>query len=304
MAIDMQAALDAGGRIVQWQHELWSSPHVARPGAADGVSLLAGLQLDPPLPAAGPRNLPLPAGAAQRNAIALYAFPNQRVVSHLVPGTVLRTSSLRSLGAHANVFAIESFIDELAHAAGQDPVAFRLAHLDDPRAQAVVEAAARMAGWPRASAEEGVGSGIAYARYKNSGSYVAVVVEVAVGEQVRVRRAWAAVDVGMVVNPDGVAAQIEGGIVQAVSWTLKESVAHDGEHVLARNWNDYPILGFDETPEVEVQVIDRPDQPWVGAGEGAQGPTSAAIANAVFAALGARVRDLPITRERVVSALV
>jgi CO/xanthine dehydrogenase Mo-binding subunit len=283
---------------------LWSLPHVSRPGAPDGVSLIAATQLDRGLPPAGPRNLPLPSGAAQRNAIALYAFPNQRVIGHVVPDGVLRTSSLRSLGAHANVFAIESFMDELAHAAGEDPVAFRLAHLDDARARAVVEAAAAMAGWPRGGQGEGIGSGIAYARYKNSGSYVAVVVEVEAGEQVRVLRAWAAVDVGEVVNPDGVAAQIEGGIVQAASWTLKESVAHDGEQVLARNWNDYPILGFDETPEVEVRVLHRPDEPWVGAGEGAQGPTSAAIANAVYAALGARVRDLPITRDRVAAALV
>jgi CO/xanthine dehydrogenase Mo-binding subunit len=303
MAIDAAAALDAGGRVVDWTLEVWSHPHAARPGAADGISLLAGIQMDRGLPVAVPRDIPLPAGASQRNAIALYDFPNHRVTSHLVPGGVLRTSSLRSLGAHGNVFAIESFMDELAHAAGADPVAFRLAHLADARAAAVVEAAAALAGWPRAAAE-GRGCGIAFARYKNLGSYVAVVVEVEAGEHVRVLRAWAAADVGRVINPDGVAAQIEGGIVQAVSWTLKESVPHDGEQVLARNWNDYPILGFDETPDVEVRVLDRPELPSVGAGEGAQGPVSAAIANAVFAALGARVRDLPVTRERIVAALV
>jgi CO/xanthine dehydrogenase Mo-binding subunit len=303
MAIDVAAALDADGRVVDWTLELWSHPHAARPGAADGISLLAGIQLDRGLPVAAPKNIPLPSGASQRNAIALYDFPAHRVTSHLVPGGILRTSSLRSLGAHGNVFAIESFMDELAHAAGADPVAFRLAHLADPRARAVVEAVAAMSGWPRA-VNDGHGCGIAFARYKNLGSYVAVVVEVEAGEHVRVLRAWAAVEVGRVINPDGVAAQIEGGIVQAVSWTLKESVPHDGEQVLARNWNDYPILGFDETPEVEVRVLDRPDLPSLGAGEGAQGPVSAAIANAVFAALGARVRDLPITRERVVAALV
>ncbi len=304
MAIDVRAALDDAGRIVDWRLELWSHPHAARPGAPDGISLLARLQLGRGLPEATPRNIPLPAAAPQRNAIALYDFPGHHVLAHLVGGAVLRTSSLRSLGAHGNVFAIESFMDELAHAAGADPVAFRLAHLADPRARGVIEAAARSAGWPRAEAGEGIGSGIAFARYKNTGSYVAVVVEVEAGEHLRVRRAWAAVDVGEVVNPDGVAAQIEGGIVQAVSWTLKESVPHDGEQVLARNWSEYPILGFDETPEVAVSIVERPGDPWVGAGEGAQGPVSAAIANAVFAALGARVRDLPITRERIVAALV
>ena len=304
MAVDTQAALDAEGRIVDWQLELWSLPHVARPGAPDGITMVAGAQLDRGLPIAGPRNMALPSGAAQRNAIAIYDFPNQKVICHVVGDGVLRTSSLRALGGHANIFAIESFMDELAHAAGADPVAFRLAHMSDPRARAVIEAAAEMSGWPHAPGDDGRGFGIGFAKYKNLGSYVAVVVEVEAGETVRVLRAWAAVEVGLVVNPDGVAAQIEGGIVQSISWTLKESVQHDGEQVLVKNWNDYPILGFDETPEIEVRVLDRPDLPPVGAGEGAQGPVSAAIANAVFAALGARVRDLPITPDRIVTALV
>jgi CO/xanthine dehydrogenase Mo-binding subunit len=303
MLVRLHAGLDDRGRIVAWRHDLWSHGHTARPGAPDGVSLMAGIEVERGLPVAAPRDPPLPSGGAHRNAIPIYDFPNLRVEKHHVPDPVLRVSSLRSLGAHGNVFGIESFMDELAHATLADPVEFRLRHLVDLRAKAVIEAAAAMAGWPSRPAGEGRGYGLGFARYKNTGAYVAVIADVEAGEEIRLRRAWAAVDVGLVVNPDGVAAQIEGGIVQAASWSLKESVAFDGETVLTRNWSDYPILGFGETPEVTVRVLDGGSHPWVGAGEGAQGPTAAAIANAVFAALGARVRDLPITRDRVVAAL-
>jgi CO/xanthine dehydrogenase Mo-binding subunit len=217
----------------------------------------------------------------------------------------MRVSALRSLGAHANVFAIESFMDELALHAKQDPVDFRLAHLKDGRARAVIEEVARMAHWrSRPAGDETHGRGLGFARYKNLGSYVAVIVEVSVSETVTVKRAWAAVDVGQVINPDGVINQIEGGIVQATSWTLKEAVQFDAQQVTSRVWSDYPILTFPEAPEVEVSVIDRPDMPPLGAGEGAQGPAAAAIANAIYDALGVRLRDMPFTRERLIAAMV
>jgi CO/xanthine dehydrogenase Mo-binding subunit len=304
MLVKTRAALDAGGNIVDWQSDVWSYPHSTRPGAKDGVNLIAAWHLAQPFAAATPVDPALPAGGSHRNAIPLYDFPNQRVTSHLVRRSPLRASALRSLGAHANVFAIESFMDELAAAAGADPVEFRLRYLKDPRARAVIEAVARKSGWqPGAQGDGTRGRGIGFARYKNLGCYVAVVAEVDVEAEVRVIRAWAAVDVGLAVNPDGVINQIEGGIIQAASMTLKEQVVFDRERVTSRSWDEYPILKFGEAPQVEVVLLNQPDQPPLGTGEGATGPTAAAIANAVAGALGARVRDLPLTRERVIAAL-
>ena len=303
MVVKTGAALDADGNIVDWQLDLWSYPHSTRPEGKDGVNLIAAWHLAEPKPAATPANPPLPAGGSHRNAIPLYDFPNQRVTSHLVMQSPLRVSALRALGAHANVFAIESFMDELALAAGADAVEFRLRHLKDPRARAVVEMVAQKSGWKSGAAGDGRGRGIGFARYKNLGCYVAVVAEVDVEAEPRVTRAWAAVDVGLVVNPDGVINQIEGGIIQSASMTLKEQVTFDRERVTSRTWDDYPVLKFSEAPQVEVTLINRPDLPPVGAGEGATGPTAAAIANAIAVVLGARVRDMPITRERVIAAL-
>ncbi|HYH43709.1 MAG TPA: molybdopterin cofactor-binding domain-containing protein [Burkholderiales bacterium] len=305
MVVRMEASLDDAGGVASWSHELWSHGHSTRPGGKTGVNLLAAWHLEKPATPSRPGNPPLPGGGSHRNAIPLYDFPRQRVTNHLARKAPLRASALRSLGAHANVFAIESFLDELALAAHADPVEFRLRHLKDPRARAVIEKCAAMAGW-RAN-EEGDGErgrGIGFSRYKNLGCYIAVIVEVEVAETVRVRRAWSAVDVGQVINSDGVINQIEGGIVQTISWTLKERVTYDSHAVTTRNWDDYPILTFAEVPELEVALIDRPELPPLGAGEGTQGPTAAAIGNAIYNAMKVRLRDMPFTRERLISALV
>ncbi|MBY0270740.1 MAG: molybdopterin-dependent oxidoreductase [Burkholderiales bacterium] len=304
MVVRMSAALDAKGNIVNWSHELWSHAHSTRPGGRGGVNLTAAWHLEKPLPAAKPGNPPLPGGGSHRNAVPLYDFPNQKITNHLIRESPLRTSAMRALGGHANAFAIECFIDELAEAAGADPVEFRLRHLKDARARAVIEKAAQMAGWKAHEKGDGErGRGIAFARYKNLAAYFAVVAEVQVAEEVRVTRMWAAVDVGQAINPDGVINQIEGGIIQTVSWTLKERIDFDRQGVITRNWTDYPILTFAEAPQVEVALINRPESPPVGAGEGTQGPVSAAIANAIHNALGVRMRDMPFTRDRVVAAL-
>jgi nicotinate dehydrogenase subunit B len=211
---------------------------------------------------------------------------------------------MRALGATANVFAIESFMDELAAAAGADPVEFRLRHLKDPRARAVIEMVAAKAGWKKGEKGDGSrGRGVGFARYKNGACYVAVIVEVEIGNEIGVKRAWAAIDAGLVINPDGLINQTEGGLIQTVSWALKEAVQFDRERVLTQTWVDYPILTFEEIPQVEVTIINRPELPPLGAGEGTQGPTASAIANAVFNAIGARLRDMPFTRDKVISAL-
>ncbi len=304
MVMRLNASLDDQGNIVNWGHELWSHAHSTRPGSKGGVNLLAAWHLEKALPAAKPGNPPLPGGGSHRNAIPLYDFPNQKVTNHLIRRSPLRTSALRALGGFANAYAIECFMDELAEAAGADPVEYRLRHLKDARAKAVIEKAAQMAQWKTREKGDGErGRGIGFARYKNLAAYIAVIAEVKVEEEVRVTKLWGTVDVGQAINPDGVLNQIEGGMIQSASMALKERVDFDKSAVTTRTWDEYPILRFTEVPEIEVALINRPEAPPVGAGEGTQGPVAAAIGNAIHNALGARLRDMPFTRERIVAAL-
>jgi nicotinate dehydrogenase subunit B len=306
MAINLRASLDADGNVIDWRSELWSHTHSMRPGDPQGSNLLAGWHLKEPVLPGPARNIPQPSGGGDRNAVPFYNFPQQRVVNHMLTDMPLRVSALRTLGAYANVFALESFMDELAAAAGADPVEFRLRHLTDPRAKAVIEAVAARAGWRAKEAGDGRrGRGIAFAKYKNLAVYVAVIADVEVDRAtgvVKVPRVHAVADAGLIVNPDGIANQIEGGIIQSTSWTLREAIAFDRTRVLTRSWADYPILRMTEVPAVDVSLINRPEERPLGVGEGAQGPTVAAIANAIANASGRRLRDLPFTPERVKAA--
>ena len=232
---------------------------------------------------------------------AAYEVGPRRVVGHRKTDPPLRTSAMRALGAHLNVFAIESFMDELAGSAEVDPVAFRLDHLTDPRARHVVAEAARLSGWDEYLPDD-TGRGLAYARYKDRGAHCAVVADVEVTSEVVVKRLLVVADVGRVVNPDGARNQLEGGATQATSWTLVEQMTFDSRRLLGADWEAYPILRFSRTPEVSVHLVDS-DAPSTGAGEAAQGPASAAIANAVHRALGVRVRDLPLTPDAIVRAI-
>jgi len=308
MVMKLAGGIDAQGNVVTWSHELWSHSHSTRPGSSAGVNLLAARHLATPRPLAPSADVPQPTGGSDRNAIPLYDFPNVKVIKHYIAEAPIRTSALRTLGGYANVFALESFVDELADAAGADPVEFRLRHLKDPRARAVIEAAAQRAGWRANAKGDGVrGRGFAFARYKNLACYCATAADVEVDRKtgvVRVARVVAAVDAGQIVNPDGVINQIEGGIIQSASWTLKESVRFDRTRVTTRSWADYPILRFAEVPEVEVVLLDQPSERFLGVGEGAQGPTAAAVANALANATGRRLRALPFTPERVKRALI
>jgi CO/xanthine dehydrogenase Mo-binding subunit len=307
MAMKLTGGLDAQGSVVAWSHDVWSHPHSTRPGASPGVNLLAGRHLARPLDPGVPADVPQPAGGAARNAVPLYDFGNVKITSHYITAAPMRTSALRTLGGYANVFALESFVDELAAAAGADPVEFRLRHTKDARIRAVIEAAAQRAGWrPNARASGGAGRGFAFSRYKNLGCYVATVADVDVDRKtgrVRVGKVVAAVDAGQIVNPDGVVNQIEGGIIQSASWTLKEAVRFDRTRVLTRSWTEYPILRFDEVPEVTVVLLDRPSERFLGVGEGSQGPAAAAIGNAIAHATGKRLRALPFTPDRVKQVL-
>jgi CO/xanthine dehydrogenase Mo-binding subunit len=297
MLTRVEAGLDADGNVLDWRYELWSTSHGVRPGGDPG-NLLAGGELAAPFPMPTPRDAPGPNYAAGRNAIPGYAFPGQSVNVHFVTALPVRTSSHRSLGAFANVFSIESFMDEIAHAVGADPLNYRLDQLNDKRGWAVLMAAAERFGWSAWKKAPGRGRGIGYARYKGLATWCAICLEVEVdpaGGRARAVRAVLAADAGEVVSPDGLKNQLEGGLIQGLSWASKEQVRFEGDRVASRDWASYPILTFAEVPEVEVELIDRPGEPFLGAGEAAQGPAAAAFANAVFDATGVRVRDLPIT---------
>jgi CO/xanthine dehydrogenase Mo-binding subunit len=303
MTADVAATLDAAGRLSSWRYDVYSQGHTARPGYAGVPGLLAATHLAEPARYPAPADPPAAAGyGSTRNALPGYDLPRRRVAGHRLRQAAIRSSALRSLGAFLNVFAIESFLDEAALAAGRDPLEFRLDHLGDERGRRVLATAAAAAGWGRPR-PDGVGLGLGYARYKGRGAYCAVVAEVEAETEIRVPRLTVAVDVGEVVNPDGVRNQIEGGAVQATSWTLLERVRFDRYRITSTDWESYPILPFSRVPAVDVTIVEGGGAEPVGAGEAAAGPTAAAIANAVHAAIGVRVRDLPLTAAAVVAAI-
>ncbi|MCB0113613.1 MAG: xanthine dehydrogenase family protein molybdopterin-binding subunit [Caldilineaceae bacterium] len=298
MSLELSASLDRDGTVIDWNHDVWSYTHSGRPRPrADGSSLLAAQHLADPMPAPPTRPGQGRHTGSHRNADPLYDFARRRIVKHFVPDSPLRTSSLRSLGAFTNVFAIESFMDELAVAAGVDPLDFRLRHLSDPRGRTVLEVAAEAASWSVRTGGDGIGKGIAFAQYKNEKAYAAVVADVFVDEEdgaIRVDKLTIAADAGLIINPDGLRNQLEGGAVQAVSWALKEAVRFGPEGFASFDWEHYPSLHIHEAPRIHIELIDRRNEPPLGAGEATTGPTPAAIANAVYAAVGQRLRRLPL----------
>ena len=305
MLVRLHVDLDEQGRPADWTSEVWSATHVQRPGNGTGYLLASEAMANPP-PDVTPFDPPeARGGGGTRNTVPIYDVPAHRVLHHLVLRPPVRTSALRGLGALPNVFAIESMIDDLAHRAGQDPLAYRLSILSEKRARRTTELVAERANWrARGPAGTGTGLGLAVARYKNRAAYAAVVAAVTVQETVRVDRIWCVADAGLVVNPDGACNQLEGGIVQAVSWTLKEQVKLDEHGIASRDWESYPILRFSEVPEMEVEFVDPAGNPPLGVGECTVGPTAAAIGNAVAHALGVRIHDMPLSRDRIMAALL
>jgi nicotinate dehydrogenase subunit B len=303
MIVKVRALLDENGKPTDWTQEIWSPTHNKRPGA--GGNLLGALALPDPPPEPPPNDVPeANGGGATRNGDPLYNIPTKRMLHHLVTEAPVRTSALRGLGATSNVFALECCIDELAEHAGQDPVQYRLSITTDTRARAVIEKVAAMAKWtPGAAGGTGRGRGIGFARYKNRAAYSAVVVELSVDETITLHHVWCATDAGLVINPDGVINQLEGGIIQGASWVLKEQVRFDNG-VASFDWETYPVLKFSEVPEIDIELINTKDEVPLGAGEVTGGPTAAAIGNAVSHALGARIREMPLTRERIMAALL
>jgi nicotinate dehydrogenase subunit B len=299
--LDVRGGLDAQGNIAAWDVEMWVPAGV--PGARPLLSIdAAGMAQDHGQGA----------GLMTQNADPPYAAANVRVVAHNLKETPLRPSNLRAPGKIANAFAAEAFTDELAAAAGVDPVAFRLRNLTDPRAIAVINKAAEMFGWQTRTSgvrAAGVktGNGFSYVRYKQSENYVAMAMEVAVdmaSGQVQVKRVACAHDCGLIVNPDALRNQVEGLIVQTLSRTLHEEVKFDRSRVTSVDWATYPILRFPEAPAIEVALLDHPELPLYGAGEAAATPVAGALANAIFDATGVRIRRAPFTAARVKAALI
>jgi nicotinate dehydrogenase subunit B len=303
MVAEVAVGVDAVGDLVSWEQHAWSNGHDSRPGFFGHPGLLGAWHAaDAATPAASD---PPPAigGGTSRNAVPPYGVAGLDVQAHRLLVAPLRTSALRGLGATVNVFAIESAMDELAERAGADPLEYRLRHLTDERARGVLRAAAEQSGWSGRPAVDAVGWGLAYARYKDVCGYCAVVARVEAVSEVRVTDLWVAVDAGQVINPDGLVNQVEGGAIQAASWTLLEEVAFDARTVTSRDWESYPILRFRDVPRVHVTLLPRPDDPPLGVGEVTGGPVAAALANALADAIGVRVRRLPLTPERIAAVI-
>jgi len=306
MVTKLKASLDGNGKIADWNFDVWTNTHSMRPGGAG--SMLAAQHMAEPFAVPEPQPIPLPAGGGDRNAIPIYKFPNAKVVHRFIPEMPVRVSAMRALGAYHNIFSIESFMTELAELAGIDPVEFRLNHLEDKRGREVIEKAAKEFGWQKGQkAPPDRGYGFAFARYKSLAAYCAIASEVEINRETgrpRLVRAVAAVDSGQVVNPDGLINQVEGAILQSMSWTFYEAVTFDDTRITSIDWQTYPILRFDAVPDkIDVHIINRPGLPFLGSGETGQGPAAASVANAVANATGKRLRDLPLTRKKIKDAI-
>jgi nicotinate dehydrogenase subunit B len=302
MVMRAQASVTRDGQIVDWEYETWSPSHSARPFAAAAGNLLAGAEL-------GMRKNYAVVGA-DYNMEPSYVLPRSKVTLHLVQQPQLRVSPLRGLGSVQNLFAIESLMDELAFSVDQDPIEFRLRHLKDERSKAVLRAVARLSNWKATKPREGktlYGEGVGFIHYNNHGAYVAAVVDVLIDKEsgaVSVERVSVAHDCGLVVNPDGLRNQIEGNTIQAISRALLERVSFEPGGVTSLDWSGYPILRFSQVPkEIAIELVDRPDQPALGAGEQTTCAVLPAVANAIFNASGARLREIPFSAERVLAAM-
>jgi hypothetical protein len=310
MVVRVEAGLGADGLLCDWTQTVWGQGHGTRPGRGATPALLGAWQTNTPSPVTLAVNAAMAVGGgSERNAQPPYNVPSVKVVNHRVLNMPFRVSAMRALGAPVNVLAAESVMDELAHLQSQDPLAFRLAHLSGPahaRAAAVLQKAAHMASWTHArpeNAPEGWGRGLAYARYKNTGAFCAVVVELVVADKVKLHKVWIAADVGHVVDPDGTINQLEGGALQAASWALCEAAQLSPQGIASNDWIRYPILKFSDMPEVSVALMPGADHASLGSGECSSGPTCAAIANAIFDAIGVRVRSMPFTPDNLMRAI-
>jgi nicotinate dehydrogenase subunit B len=316
--VDLRAGLDEAGKVLAWESEFF----VPKDGVAPVPLLAAMLAGLPPVPAAeeflgnnetGATVNALVLNANTRNTAIPYSIPNVKTLSHLLDDTPFRSSWLRAPGRMQNTFANECFMDELAATAGVDPLEFRLKYLSDARGVELMRRLAAIANWqqrpsPRNNTNGDIvtGRGICYIKYELMRTYVGAVAEVEVNRktgEIAIQRFYVAHDCGQIINPDGLMNQIEGNVIQSISRTLKEEIQFDRSGVTSLHWATYPILTFAEVPEVVIELIDRPTEPPWGAGEPASAVVPSAIANAVFDAVGVRLRSVPFTPAKVRAAI-
>jgi CO/xanthine dehydrogenase Mo-binding subunit len=289
MLMDLEAGIDTDGKLSFWRSNIWTDSHSTRPNK-DAGTLLTARYLDPPQPMKGRGYL----GGGHRNGDPYYDIPQMQVMAHYFDGP-LRVSSLRSLGSYANIFAIETFLDELAEKAGVDAMELRLKHLKDQRAVEVIKAVQEMTSG--VTPDENEGLGFAFCRYKNHAAYCAMAAQVSVDTaraSVKLLKFWLAIDVGEVINPDSLKNQVEGGLLQAAGWTLNEEVQFNEYEITSKDWMTYRPLSYADTPEIEVRLIDRPEEPAMGGGEASVPPVAGAICNAIYQACGKRIYQLPV----------
>ncbi len=303
--LELRGTLTPEGRIDAWETEMWLPRATAN---LEWVPLLS------PLAAGLKQPEGQSTGLVSQNGDPPYATHAAKVHVHWLAASPLRPSNIRAPGKVANSFAVESFVDEMASMAGVDALQFRLRDLSNPRGRELIERLARLVQWtprpspgPATRAPVASGRGMAYVHYKHNETFVAMAMEVEVERatgQIRVKRVACTHDCGLMINPDNVRAQVEGSILQTLSRTLHEETTFDRSRVTSVDWASYPILRFPEVPRLDIELVQRIDQPPLGAGEAATSPVAAALANAVFDATGVRLRAVPFTRERVRALLV
>ena len=305
MQCEIQASIDKNGKISSWSHETFADTFLTRPitGKQPATRMVSAHYIKDALPWPVAEPMMVPHGGIHRNMEMLYEMPEPRLVKNRVYDLPLRTSALRTLGAYGNVFANESMINELAESANLDPFTFRLNHLKDERAIAVLSKLQQLMEDDSGDGKQH-GHGIGFARYKNSAAYCAIGVSLSVNEaaEVKLHDAYIVCDAGEIVDSEGVRAQLEGGFIQAASWTLYEQVLYERDGIISRDWDTYPIITFDNIPQMHTYLIVNPGMPYLGAGEGAAGPTAAAIGNALKDATGLRVREMPFNPDRIMAA--
>ncbi len=305
MQVQIEAQLGADKSIGRWRHTIWSGPHGQRPGGGGNVNLLASVEQNPARQSTTIADLPKSVGGgAARNALPPYAVKSYGETTHLVQDLPVHSSSIRGLGAHVNVVCIEAVMDKLAKSCAMDPLEFRIAHVNDSRGRTVLRQLKTILDETPVERQDDEAIGVSFSRYKGKAAYAAVAARVRLADTVKLLDVWTVVDAGRIVDESGALNQIEGGIVQAASWTLHEGVMLRGGYIDAEGWDGYPTIGWADIPTVHTTLInDQKALPSLGIGECMVGPASAAIVNGVSKIVGYTLADLPLTRQKFLEAV-
>ena len=292
------------GKIIYWSNEVFSDTYMTRPSNTELDNFISYKLVNNHFVKRKSTPKTNAHMGIHRNLDPLYDFGETRLVKNLVHDLPLRTSALRTLGAFSNVVALECFINEIAKTKNIDPFEIRINHLSDERAIGVIKNLRDQ--MTKEIQKEGLHRGIGFSRYKNSAAFCAVGVELKVNDDLEIKliNAWISVDAGEVAYEDGIKAQVEGGFIQAASWSLYEEVKFDTKEIISIDWDTYKIIGFDNIPNIKTDVLDKEGLPYLGVGEVVAGPTGAAISNAISDALGQTIKTMPFTKEIITKELL